>query len=508
MLSLPSPTDLPSPAYRLAAVTVLMAVLWLTEAIPIAVTAMIPLALYPVLGIETADDIGKAYLDKNIFLFLGGFIIALGIEKWNLHRRMALQIVQLVGFGPKRIVIGFMIATGFLSMWISNTASTMLMLPIGLALLAALADVIDDETEGDGPHPETDNVLARLGVAMLLGIAYSANLGGLCTTVGTPTNVQMLSIWDGRENLVEQYGPISMGTWIASYLPLSILMIFAAWQLLTYGIPPFPHAERLGRTFFRERKRKLGPMSREEKLILVIFILTALLWIFRSPIKFGDVTVVSGWGPAVKSFVLDRLEADSAFAKGLPVHDSTVAIFMAILLFFIPAAPDDAGNPRRLMDWDTVQHRLPWGILILIGGGLAMAGAFDATGLSEWIGTRLFADAEGLPPIVLVIGICFLMTFLTEFTANVATVSTLVPVFLDAAVGLNVDPRLLMIPATVSASCAFMLPIATPPNAIVFSSGRITMGQMMKYGILLNLVGVLLVTLVSFLLLKPIAGIP
>ncbi len=508
MLFLQPPAGMPSPAYRLAAVTVLMAALWLTEIIPIAVTALIPLAAYPLLGIATSDAIGKTYLDKNIFLFLGGFIIALGIEKWGLHRRMALHIVQQIGFSPRRIVFGFMASTGFLSMWISNTASTMLMLPIGLALLAALSDVFDENNSAHATNRVEQRVLDQLAVAMLLGIAYSASLGGLSTTVGTPTNVTMLGIWETRSELVAEYGTLSMGTWLASFFPLSLMMILAAWQILTSGIPPLPHAENLGRSFFRERLQQLGKPTREEWIVLAIFVLTAGLWIFRSPLTFGERTILPGWGPIVKTFLLDHLDAGPAFENGLPIHDSTVAILMAILLFFLPARPDRSGHSRRLMDWETVQHRVPWGILLLIGGGLAMAEAFQSTGLSQWIGTRLVDQAASAPVWVLVASVCVLMTFLTEFTSNIATVSTLVPVLIDAALELDMDPRLIMIPATISASCAFMLPIATPPNAIVFSSGRIAMRQMVKYGILLNLAGVLFVTLATFLLFKPIAGIP
>ncbi|MEZ6055182.1 MAG: SLC13 family permease [Planctomycetaceae bacterium] len=511
VLALPTPEGLTPEGHRLGAVTLLMAGLWLSQAIPIAATALLPLALYPLLAIQSADEVSGSYLDSNVFLFLGGFVLAAAIEKWNLHRRLALHIVAIVGCSSKRIVLGFMIATAFLSMWISNTASTMLMLPISLALLAALADVTRDESasSSDGESP----AIQGLGVALLLGIAYASSLGGLSTTVGTPTNVQFLSIWndpvpavDGK-SLVEAYGTISMGSWMAAFVPLGLVMLVAAWLVLTWGVPHLPGAERLGRSFFRDRLRSLGKPSRSERVVLFLFAATAALWMTRAPLKFGDVTLFAGWGKPLTNWLVTHIGASEGFAKKLPIHDSTIAMLTAILLFAIPGDPDPDGRPRRLMDWETAHHRLPWGILLLIGGGLAMAGAFQSTGLSKWVGQSLFTQAEGLPLVVLVAGVCLLMTFLTEFTTNVATVSTLVPIMIQGAIFLGVDPRLIAIPATVSASCAFMLPIATPPNAIVFGSGKITMPQMMRAGLWLNLIGVGLTTLATFALLKPLLGL-
>jgi sodium-dependent dicarboxylate transporter 2/3/5 len=514
MLAAPVPTGMPPAAYRLAAVTALMAVFWLSEAIPMAAASLLPLVLYPLLGIQPADEISGAYLDQNVFLYLGGFVIALGIEKWGLHRRMALHIVRVVGCSPRRIVLGFMLATGFLSMWISNTASTMLMFPIALALLASMADLVADNLEPqDDIRPDAESLLqshptlSRLSIALLLGTAYAASIGGLSTIVGTPTNVTMVGIWEKHPDLTATYGTFSMGTWIACFLPLAALMTLAAWLVLTRGMKPLPHDERLGGGFFRDRLRSLGKPSVGERMMLAVFAATAALWIFRVPLQFGDVTVLPGWGPPVQEFIVHSLQAGEEFASGAPVHDSTVAMLMAVLLFLLPGGRDEAGSMQPLMDWETVQHRVPWGILLLIGGGLAMADAFGATGLSKWIGERFVDHAGDLSPLMLVALVCLLLTFLTEFTSNVATVSTLAPILIAASLQLKVDPRLILVPATISASCAFMLPIATPPNAIVFSSGRIRMWEMMREGFILNLIGVVLVTATTFLLVCPLMGI-
>ena len=506
VLLIPGPGDLPPAAQRLAAVTALMGVLWMTQAIPIAATSLIPLVAFPLLGIRSADAVSKSYIDKSIFLFLGGFIIALGIEKWGLHRRIALHIVRLLGTSLKRVVLGFMLATAFLSMWISNTASTLLMLPIGLAMIASLRDLCTSAASDEEPLTpqslaEIEQVLSRTTVALMLGIAYSASIGGLTTLVGTPTNVTFVGIWS-RE--FPEAPELSAGVWMTSVVPLGLVFLLCAWIVLVWGLPRLPAAQQLDRRFFTERLRDLGPPTRAEKLMLAVFVTTALLWVFRQPLQFGAYTFPVSWGPLLEQGLL-RLGVDQDLA-GKFVHDSTVAIAMALLMFFIPATRDQKSRRVYLMDWETAE-RLPWGILLLIGGGFALAGAFTETGLSEWIGLRFAAGVEGWPVVLLVVAVCLMMTLLTELTSNVATVSTLLPILASVAPKLGIDPRLIMIPATISASCAFMLPIATPPNAIVFGSGHIRMGQMARYGIVLNLVGVLLVTAATFLLIVPQFGI-
>ena len=510
--------DLPLAAQRLAAVTALMAMLWLTQALPIAVTSLIPLAAFPLLGIQTAEAVSAAYANASVFLYLGGFIIALGIEKWGLHRRMALYIVRLVGAGPRRMVLGFMLATGFLSMWISNTAATLLMLPIGLALVRALGEACG--VHGGGAAEPSERLAAgvqlpaaeagrealnRLGLVLLLGIAYSSSIGGFTTLVGTPTNVAFQRIWRIEFPAAPEF---SVGVWIGAVLPIGAVLLLAAWLTLIRGLPPLPGAERLDRGFFTERLRALGRPSRAEWLMLAIFVATAALWILREPLMIGETRVLPGWNEWLGPRVAEQLVAAgvSETAANRALHDSVVAIGMALLMFAIPARRDEYGRTEYLMDWDTAV-RLPWGILLLFGGGFALADAFGSTGLSEWIGRHFVAAVGSWPPWLLVAAVCFLLTFLTELTSNVATVSTLLPLLAATAVSVGVDPRLILVPATISASCAFMLPIGTPPNAIVFSSGHIRMGQMARYGFALNLIGVVIVTVATFALLVPQFGI-
>jgi sodium-dependent dicarboxylate transporter 2/3/5 len=498
----PAPADLPPAAQRLAAVTALMAVLWLTQAIPIVATSLVPLALFPLLGIQSAADVSKSYISKSIFLFLGGFIIALGIEKWGLHRRMALHVVRLLGTSLKRIVLGFMLATAFLSMWISNTASTLLMLPIALAMISSLRDLSQpsDLTANSTDGPAND-VMSRLTLALLLGIAYAASIGGLTTLVGTPTNVAFVGIWENEFPLAPE---MSAGRWMVAVAPLGIVFLLCIWAVLVWRLPRFPGGQLLDRSFFGDKLRQLGRPSFAECLMLVVFASTALLWIFRKPLQFGAFTFPYSWGVPLQAGLVHLGVAENLAGKY--VDDSTVAMAMALLMFFLPAARDKNKRWRYLMDWETAV-RLPWGILLLIGGGFALAGAFTGSGLSEWIGVRFADGVQDWPLWLLIAAVCLLLTFLTELTSNVATVSTLIPILASVSPKLGIDPRLILIPATISASCAFMLPIATPPNAIVFGSGRVRMGDMARYGIVLNLLGVVLITAATYLFIIPQFGI-
>ena len=498
----PAPADLPPAAQRLAAVTALMAVLWLTQAIPIVATSLVPLALFPLLGIQSAADVSKSYISKSIFLFLGGFIIALGIEKWGLHRRMALHVVRLLGTSLKRIVLGFMLATAFLSMWISNTASTLLMLPIALAMISSLRDLSQpsDLTANSTDGPAND-VMSRLTLALLLGIAYAASIGGLTTLVGTPTNVAFVGIWENEFPLAPE---MSAGRWMVAVAPLGIVFLLCIWAVLVWRLPRFPGGQLLDRSFFGDNLRQLGRPSFAECLMLVVFASTALLWIFRKPLQFGAFTFPYSWGVPLQAGLVHLGVAENLAGKY--VDDSTVAMAMALLMFFLPAARDKNKRWRYLMDWETAV-RLPWGILLLIGGGFALAGAFTGSGLSEWIGVRFADGVQDWPLWLLIAAVCLLLTFLTELTSNVATVSTLIPILASVSPKLGIDPRLILIPATISASCAFMLPIATPPNAIVFGSGRVRMGDMARYGIVLNLLGVVLITAATYLFIIPQFGI-
>lgn len=492
----PDPGRLTPAAQHVAAVTALMATLWVTQAIPMAATALIPLVAFPLLGIATADAVSAAYMDSNIFLYLGGFVIALGIEKWGLHRRIALHIVRVLGAGPRQIVLGFMVATAFLSMWISNTATTLLMLPIGMALVTSLRDL----SAGDG-FDRDDPASAKFAVVLLLAIAYSASIGGFTTLVGTPTNVAFATIFGEQ---FPEAPPFSAGQWTVAVAPLGAAMLACAWLVLASRLPPLPGAGRLNRSFFTQRIRQLGRPSRAELLMLLIFSATALLWIFRVPLNFGEAPLLPGWGPAVERMLVGIGTEPETARKA--VDDSTVAMGMALLMFVIPGRRDEFGRTEFLMDWTTAE-RLPWGILLLFGGGFALANAFEATQLSDWLGTWFAERVAGWPPWMLVAGVCFLMTFLTELTSNVATISTTLPVLAGMAVSAGIDPRLICIPAAISTSCAFMLPIATPPNAIIFGSGQVQMGQMVRYGLWLNLIGIVLVTAATFWLLVPQFGI-
>lgn len=487
VLLAPSPPGMTPAAQRLAAVTVFMAVSWVAQPMPIAVTSLIPLAAYPLLGVVPAKDVSLAYADGNVFLFLGGFLIALAIERWNLHRRIALHVISRVGGSPRRIVVGFMATTALLSMWISNTAATMLMLPIALALVATLRESLREtspESAGEGAE--------RLTVPLLIGIAYAASCGGFASLIGTPTNVSLRGFWE-RTFVPQGYANLSFAEWMIVFVPASAAMLGCIAAIMLWDLPPLAGGDRLTRDFFRQRLTALGPPTRAEKRVFVLFGATALLWILRQPLVIGNLTILPGWPNLLMS--LCELGSVDATFLGTHVHDATIAVGMAILLFLIPGDPDEFGESPPLLNWDEAERGVPWGMLLLIGGGFAMADAFSRTGLSEWLG-RWFADMlQGQPVIVLVLGVCVLLTFLTEFTTNVATVNTLLPTLAAMAVDLGIDPRLLLIPATVSASCAFMLPVATPPNAIVFATGRVPMTAMIRLGLLLNLIGVVIVTL-------------
>ena len=496
---MPTPTEMPVPAQRLLAVTALMTILWVTQAIPIAVTSLIPIALYPFLGILPAEAVSESYMNDSILLYLGGFMLAIAIERRGLHRRWALNTVCVLGTGPKRLLLGFMTATALISMWISNTATTLMMLPIGLALMSAFEACLEQDSRESANSPLVKQRLASLGAAIPLGIAYAASCGGIGTLVGSPTNLVFRRLWSQTGNLV------SAAEWMMCCMPIAILMTLFSWLMLSLKLGPIPGAERVGRAFFKERVRLLGPMSREEWCVAIIFFSTALLWVLRQPLEFGDVFRIPGWGPAVTAAIVKGMGFDAALINKF-ISDATVAMGATILLFILPARRGGNGGRQRLLDWETVEKRLPWGIILLFGGGFAMADAFSSTGLSDWIGLQL-TPLGGLPTIALIGCVCLMMTFLTEFTSNVATTTTLLPILMALAATLNLDPRLLMIPATVTASCAFMLPVATPPNAIAFSSGQVSMGQMVKVGFWLNLIGVTVVTLMSSLLLGPVFGI-
>ncbi len=468
-----SPGDDPSVA-RMAAIAAWMAAWWITEALPFAVTALLPLVLIPVAGILPVDTVARNYGRSVVFLFLGGFLLALGLQQSGVHRRIALRITAAVGSEPARLVLGFMLATWALSMWISNTSTTMLMLPIVLSVLQTARD------RGAGAAS-----VSKLGLAMLLGVAYSANMGGMATLVGTPPNLVFVRIFG---DTFPEAPTVSFLQWSMLALPLSAVFLVSGWLLLTRFLFRLPAGSLLGgRGTVRTLLAELGPVRRDEAIAASVFGVTALLWLTSAGVSVGD-THLPGWRELTG---LDGM-----------VDDATVAIAMAIVLFAVPSA-DRPGE--RLLEWRFASE-VPWGLLLLFGGGIALAHGFVESGLSAWAGHR-FVALQGLSPWLLILGVCVLLTLLTELTSNLATADMLLPILATAAINLGLDPRALMIPATLSASCAFMMPVATPPAAIVFGSGLIPIRQMVRAGIWFNLLGVILVLGAFALLAGPALGI-
>ena len=455
-----------APASRLAAVAALMAIWWMTAAIPLFATALLPLALFPLLGILAGRDTAASFMNSTIMLFIGGFMIALTMERWNLHRRIALAIIHYVGGGPARIVLGFMVAAGFLSMWISNTATAVMMVPIGLAIVLQI-----EERLGDAAHKFT--------VGLMLGIAYGCSVGGMTTLVGTPPNLAFARI---HEVLFPDAPAIAFGQWLVVAFPVGVVMLLTAWALITQVLYRAPKEIAVSRGVVATERAKLGPVAFEERAVLAVFTVTALLWVFRVDLNLGGFEIY-GW-----SRLLPWPEL---------VDDGTVAIAMASVLFFIPAKSQIASG-ARVMGAEVIP-RLPWNVVLLIGGGLALAAAFQHTGLAALIGNQ-FAAAGALPPFVLILLVCLAITFLTELTSNTATTEMILPILASVAVVTGTHPLVLMIPATMSASCAFMMPVATPPNAIVFGSNRLTIAEMARAGIFLNLVGALVIASVVYTL--------
>lgn len=452
----------------MAAVAVLMAVWWITNAIPLAATALLPLALYPALGITSTKTIAPVYTNDIIFLFLGGFMIALAMQRWGLHKRIALAIIRAVGGGPARLVLSFMLATAFLSMWISNTATSIMMLAIGLAIVKAEEAAFGVEKT------------KKLSVALLLGIAYAASIGGIATLVGTPPNLSLARIF---AQTFPEAVELSFGTWMLFGLPITIVMLGIAWFLLTQVFFRSPADLKLSSDVIERERKELGPIKFEEVVVLIAFVLTALLWVFRKKLEIGSFTI-PGWS--------------TWFENGPLFVDGAIAILMSLLLFLFPVRSKQTGETKYsgILDGE-VFKRLPWHIILLFGGGFALAKGFQISGLSEFIGSG-FESFKGLPIILIIVVVCLLLTFLTELTSNLATTEMIVPILAAIAVTMEVNPLLLMVPAAVSASCAFMMPVATPPNAVVFGSGRIQISQMVRVGIVLNLIGVAVITLVFF----------
>ena len=455
LLLMPAPAGMPPEALRVAAVALLMAVWWVTEAIPIAATALIPIALFPPLGVMGGAEVTRHYAHHLIYLFLGGFLIAIAMERWQLHRRVALNIVARVGGSERLTVLGFMLATALLSMWISNTATAMMMLPIALAVV---------KRHGDA------GARTPFGGALMLGIAYSASIGGVATIIGTPPNAILVGM---VSSLYDE--TISFAQWFAFGLPLSSVMLLLAWLYLTRFAFPLPAGGGGGRGEAHEELAALGPITREERSVLTVFALVALSWMGRGLLEI----------PALAG-----------------VTDATIAMAGALSLFLIPS---DWRKGVFLLDWESAK-KLPWDILILFGGGFALAGGFSDSGLARWI-IEGVEGLEGIPFVLIMLAVTALVIFLTELTSNTATATLVVPLMGALAAALAFHPYALMIPAAIAASFAFMLPVATPPNAIVFSSRCFTIAEMARAGVWLNLIAVVVIVAAAWLLLPLVWGI-
>lgn len=434
--------------------TIWIAIWWISEVIPIAVTALLPIILFPLTGGLNINETTASYGHKYIFLFIGGFILALTIEKWNLHKRIALNIIKIVGTSVVNIILGFMVATSFLSMWISNTASSVMLLPVGMAIVLQLRD-----------NPNTVEDENRIfGKALMLAIAYSASIGGMATLIGTPTNLVLAGVIQTSFDV-----EITFSQWFIFGFPIALILLFLSWLYLTRFAFKFKQKEFPGgKAEINRQIKTLGSMTYEEKVVLFIFVCTAFAWITRS-------------------FIIQKI---------IPVIDDTIiAITFSILLFIIPSRQKNV----NIMSWkDAV--KLPWGIVLLFGGGLALASGFESSGLASWIGSQL-SILEALPFIVLLLILIAVVNFLTEITSNVATTAMLLPILVSLAPVLNVHPYYLMVAATVAASCAFMLPVATPPNAVVFGSGYLRISDMVKKGVWMNLLSIILLTIIVYFLL-------
>ncbi|MEX0322265.1 MAG: DASS family sodium-coupled anion symporter [Puniceicoccaceae bacterium] len=457
---------------RMAAIAALMAILWISEAIPLAATALLPVVLFPLTGILDGATIAKAYINSIIFLFIGGFLIALSMERWNLHRRIAMNIIYAIGKRADLLVLGFMAACGFLSMWISNTATAVMMLPVGLAVVTKM----EEEFGRQRTHPVT--------LALMLGIAYGCTIGGVSTLVGTPPNLAFVRI---MQETFPDAPPITFGNWIIMGVPYSLVLLLATWFLLTHVLCRFDKSLTLDRSILRAELDKLGPIRFEEKAILVVFSCTVILWIFRRDLNLGAFTL-PGWSGLWQGFS--------------NIDDGTIAVAMALVLFFIPAAQKD--KAERILEMD-VFGKLPWGIILLFGGGFALASGFASSGLSVHIGES-FRSLGDIPIPILLLIICLSVTFLTELTSNVATITMLLPILAAWAASLQVHPLLFAIPATISASMAFMMPVATPPNAVVFGSQRIRIVEMARTGIILNIFAVLMTLLAVYIFFPLVTG--
>ncbi|MDO5370857.1 SLC13 family permease [Paracoccus sp. (in: a-proteobacteria)] len=476
-----SQPDLPPDARIVATVMALMAIWWMTEAVPLSVTSLLPIVLIPMLTDRTVAQATTPYASSVVFLFLGGFLIAIAMEKWNLHLRIALLTLRRVGLSPRRIVLGMMLATAFLSMWVSNTATALMMLPIATSVLALVLARSGGNTAAQQQALDSgatiaeavdDPNIARFGTCLVLAVGWSASIGGLGTLIGSPPNAIVAGYASselGRE--------IGFLNWMLIGMPLAFVFVFIAWFLMTrllyrFDLPAIPG----GREMIDDQIRQLGPLSQGERMVLAVFGGAAFFWIV--PGILGSIPAVKAAMPWIGGF-----------------DDTGVAITAGILLFILPGR----GRTQMVLDWKDAEEGLPWGVLLLFGGGLSLASAVGSTGLDAWFGQQV-TGLGNLPTIWLVVAVTAIVLLLTEITSNTATAATFIPILGGVALGIGVDPFLLLIPATLAATCAFMLPVGTPPNAIVFGTGKVTIAQMARGGAVMNLVGIVLIVGIMYVL--------
>ena len=444
-------------ANAVLASTLWIAIWWITEAIPIAATSLLPIILFPLSGALPLDDTTSSFGHRFVFLYLGGFILALAIQKWNLHKRIALNIIMVVGTNVQKIILGFMVATAFLSMWISNTATAVMMLPIGIAIIKQMKDLKNS--------PEDENLI--FGKALMLSIAYSASIGGIATLIGTPPNLVFAGIIQEVYNI-----EISFLKWFQFGFPISILLLAISWIYLTKVAFKFKQNEfNEGKEEINRQLEELGPISYEEKIVLSVFVVTGLAWILRT-------------------YLLNK------FIPNL--DDSIIALISGISLFLFQANNQE-GKKEKIMNWEDAV-KLPWGILLLFGGGLAIAQGFQSSGLANWIAENL-TQLNGFSLFIILLVLITAVNFLTEITSNLATTAMLLPILAPTAVILGVHPYILMVGATLAASCAFMLPVATPPNAIVFGSNYLKISDMVRVGILMNIISIIIIFMMVYFIL-------
>lgn len=458
-----NPFGLDATANKAVAVAILMITWWISEALPMPAVALIPLVLLPLFNISSMEEVAKAYSNPVIFLFMGGFMIGLAIEKWNLHKRIALRIVQKTGTSGNRIILGFIIATAFLSMWLSNTATAMMMFPIALSVIAVMKD-----------HQQQGTSLANFSLTLMLVVAYASNIGGIATIIGTPPNVAFVAFIEKKYNY-----DIQFVDWMLLCTPIAILLLVALYFILVKWMFPSRISNSTeANQYIHDEIKALGKMSVAEKRVLVIFIGTALLWITK------DLLNQLGW---------------------FKLNDSMIALIGALFLFATPAGKKSDDKPAMLLTW-TDTSKMAWGILLLFGGGIALANSLEQVGVMAQVGQWLagFSNMHGLLLVLLIVVICI---FLSEVMSNVAQVIVLAPVLASLADALQLDPLLLGIPMTLAASAASMMPMGTPPNAIVFSSGYIKLKDMIKAGFVMNIISIVLITLFCWYVLPLVMSV-